>query len=197
MTRPSLLSRLRRDERGTYTVEFAMITPTLLLLIMGASDLAYRGYATSVLEGEIQKAARDASMEGGAGNLSVIEQKVKDRVGVVVKNATFSPIRRSYTSYLNDKPERYTDSNNNGQRDAGECYDDINANNQWDSDPGNVGQGGANDVAAYSMTMTYRRLFPMYGLLGWSPDEVITVRTFLRNQPYATQNVPQVRTLCT
>ena len=188
MTRPSFLRRLRRDEKGS---------PIMFLLIMASMDLAYRSYTTSLLEGEIQKAARDSGMENQQDNLAVIENKVKKQVQLVVKNATFTPLRRSYTSYLTSKPERFTDTNNNSIRDTGECYDDVNGNGQWDSDPGNSGQGGANDVAAYSMKMDFPRLFPLYGMLGWSKNESITVRTYLRNQPYGAQNVPAVKQLCT
>lgn len=198
MTALSFLRRLRDDDRGTYIVEFAVLAPALLVMLMGSMDLAYRAYVISVLEGELQKAGRDSGMEGqDQAKLNAIENKVKDRVRLVVKYATFSQIRKSYTSYLTDKPERFTDTNANGQRDAGECFDDVNANGQWDSDPGNDGQGGANDVAVYSMAVSFPRLFPMYGLLGWSQTETVTVRTYFRNQPYATQNVPVVKTLCT
>lgn len=196
MTGSRLSAALRRDQRGSTIVEFALVVPTILVLLMGAMDLAYRGYATSVLEGELQKAARDAGMEGGNQRLGQIETKVKDQVKVIVKNATFSPVRASYTSYLTAKPERFTDSNNNNLRDSNECFDDVNGNASWDADPGNAGQGGANDVTAYSMTMTFPRIFPMYGLLGWPKNEVITVKTFLRNQPYGAQNVPVVKTVC-
>lgn len=194
---PAFLERLRRDERGSPIAEFAVVAPTMFLLLMASMDLSYRSYTTSLLEGELQKAARDSGMENQQANIDVIEAKVKKQVQLVVKNATFSPLRRSYTSYLNNKPERFTDTNGNGIRDTGECYDDVNANGQWDTDPGNNGQGGANDVAAYSMTLTYPRLFPMYGLLGWPSTETITVRTFLRNQPYAAQNIPVVKQICT
>ena len=196
MIRGCSFPRFCRDERGSSIVEFAVVAPTMLVLIMGAMDLSYRAYATSILEGEIQKAARDSGMEGGTAKIATIEQKVKDRVGVIVKNATFAPLRASYTSYLTVKPERFTDTNGNNQRDAGECFDDVNANQSWDSDPGNAGQGGANDVTAFSMAMTYRRLFPMFGLLGWSPNETVTVKTYLRNQPYGAQNIPTVKTIC-
>lgn len=197
MMRLSFLQRLRRDERGSPIAEFAVVAPTMFLLLMASMDLAYRSYTTSLLEGELQKAARDSGMENQQDNLDAIEAKVKKQVQLVVKNATFTPLRKSYTSYLNNKPERFTDTNGNGIRDTGECYDDVNANGQWDSDPGNAGQGGANDIAAYTMTLTYPRLFPMYGLLGWPSTETITVKTFLRNQPYAAQNVPVVKQRCT
>lgn len=197
MMRRFLRARLARDDRGSTIVEFAVLAPTMFVLIMASMDLAHRAYATSILEGEMQKAARDSGMEGSADKLSAIEAKVTSQVKIIVKNATFSPLRRNYTSYLVDKPERFTDTNNNGQRDAGECFDDVNANSQWDADPGNDGQGGANDVSAYSMTMTFPRLFPMAGMLGWPATQTIVARTYLKNQPYNTQTVPTVKSICT
>ena len=197
MMRPSFLARLRDDARGSPIAEFAVVAPTMLLLIMASMDLAYSSYATSVLEGEIQKASRDSGMEGSGDKLTAIQDKAENQVRLIVKNATFTPLRKSYTSYLTAKPERFTDSNGNGQRDPGECFDDVNANGQWDSDPGNDGQGGANDVAAYTMKMTFPRLFPLAGMIGLPSTETITVKTYLRNQPYNAQNVPTVKTLCT
>ncbi|MBS0503769.1 MAG: pilus assembly protein [Proteobacteria bacterium] len=197
MSRMPFLKRLARDEKGSPIAEFAVVAPTMFLLIMASMDLAYRSYTTSLLEGEIQKAARDSGMEGSQDRLDAIEAKAKKQVQLIVKNATFTPLRRSYTTYLNAKPERFTDTNGNGVRDGGECFDDVNANGQWDSDPGNVGQGGANDIAAYTMTMSFPRLFPLYGMLGWPKDETITVKTYLRNQPYGAQNLPVVKQVCT
>lgn len=197
MTGPSLLARLGDDTRGSPIAEFAVVAPTMLLLIMASMDLAYSSYVTSVLEGEVQKASRDSGMEGSSGKLAAIQTKAENQVRLIVKNATFSPLRKSYTSYLTAKPERFTDTNGNGQRDAGECFDDVNANGQWDSDPGNEGQGGANDVTAYTMQISFPRLFPLAGMIGLSPTETITVKTYLRNQPYNAQNIPTVKTICT
>jgi hypothetical protein len=197
MTGAGFLARLREDIRGSPIAEFAVVAPTMMLLIMASMDLAYSSYVTSVLEGEIQKASRDSGMEGSGDKLAAIQTKAENQVRIIVKNATFTPLRKSYTSYLTDKPERFTDTNSNGQRDAGECFDDVNANGQWDSDPGNDGQGGPNDVAAYTMKMTFPRLFPLAGMIGLSSTETITVKTYLRNQPYNAQNIPTVKTLCT
>jgi Flp pilus assembly protein TadG len=197
MMRSAFLARLRDDVRGSPIAEFAVVAPTMMLLIMASMDLAYSSYVTSVLEGEIQKASRDSGMEGSTDRLDAIEAKAENQVRIIVKNATFSPLRKSYTSYLTAKPERFTDTNGNGQRDAGECFDDVNANDQWDSDPGNTGQGGANDVAAYTMKMSFPRLFPLAGMIGLPSTETITVKTYLRNQPYNAQNIPTVKNICT
>ena len=59
------------------------------------------------------------------------------------------------------------------------------------------GQGGANDVTYYKMTVTYPRLFPFAWLIGWSATQTISAATILKNQPYATQTVTTVQTICT
>ena len=54
----------------------------------------------------------------------------------------------------------------------------------------NASQGGADDAVLYTMTVTYKQMFPMSTMLGWSPNKSITASTVLRNQPYGSQNVP-------
>lgn len=191
------LSSLRRDARGTTIVEFAVLAPTLLLLLLAGMELAYQSYLTSILEGEVQKAARDSAIQGGAEATATIDAAVQRQVEAVVRNATFSSQRLNYSSFLNAKPERFNDLNNNSLRDAGECFDDVNGNRIWDSDPGRSGQGGANDVTLYRMTMTYPRIFPLAGMLGLANVNSITVQTALKNQPYASQNVTPTQPVCT
>ena len=81
----------------------------------------------------------------------------------IAKNATIVFTRKNYDSFSVIKPEPFTDTNGNGIRNTGECYTDINGNSQWDADPGVSGQGGANDVTLYTVTVTYPRLFPLFG----------------------------------
>ena len=49
----------------------------------------------------------------------------------------------------------------------------------------------------YTASVTYPRLFPMYGLLGWTQNETISASTTLRNQPYGTQTTHTVTARCT
>ena len=196
MIRRIPLARLGADERGVTIVEFGIVAPVLLLMLMGLSDLAYQSYAQSMLEGAVQKAARDATIEGGGAKANDLDAAVKTAVKKVAPSATFVSLRKSYTTFSNIKPEKFTDSNGNGVREAGECYDDVNGNSQWDTDPGNAGQGGADDIVVYEMTATYPRLFPMAGMLGWSSTQALKVKAILKNQPYASQYTPTVVTRC-
>ncbi|WP_137864777.1 MULTISPECIES: TadE/TadG family type IV pilus assembly protein [unclassified Sphingomonas] len=190
----AMLRRLCRDDRGIAAVEFAILAPVLLVLIMGLMDIAYNAYAQAALEGAMQKAGRDSGIE--AANTSTIDENLKAKVRVVIPNATFLITRKSYSSFGTAAPERFDDANNNGQYDSGECFYDVNGNRVWDRDPGITGQGGASDVTLYTVTVSYNRLFPLAKLLGWPQTQTTTATTLLKNQPYQTQAVPTVTKIC-
>jgi len=196
--RTPLLHRLAADTRGMTIIEFAFIAPTLLVLMMGTFDLGFRAYATSVLQGEVQKAARDATLETGSTAGTALNTRVQTQVSRVVPNGTWTFARRSYSSFTRaGAAENFTDSNGNGTREAGECFQDENGNGNWDSDVGLNGQGTSDDIVTYTASVSFPRLFPMYGLLGWSPNQTISATTTLRNQPYGTQTTYPVTAICT
>jgi Flp pilus assembly protein TadG len=199
MTTAAVLRRVRGDRRGVTVIEFAMVLPVMLAMIMGLGELMYRAYAQAILEGAMQKAGRDSAIQGGADNATAIDQAVLNMVKTIAPTASFAsaPTRLSYTSFATAKPEPFTDTNGNGVRDAKECFDDVNGNTVYDIDPGISGQGGANDVTLYTITIVYPRLFPVATFLGVSPTQTLTAKTFLKNQPYASQSVTAVKNLCT
>jgi len=192
------LKRLAADTRGLTVIEFALISPTLLVLMMGTFDMGFRTYATSVLQGEVQKAARDATLETGSAAGTALNARVQDQVSRIISNGTWTFTRKSYASFTRaGQAENFTDGNGNGSRDAGECYQDENGNSNWDADVGLTGQGTSDDIVMYTASVTYPRLFPMYGLLGWTQNETISASTTLRNQPFGTQSTYTVTARCT
>src|SRR5687768_12624087 len=56
-------ARLARSTRGATLPEFAIILPTFLVLLFGIYDVGQTMYAQSVLQGALQDAGRDASLE--------------------------------------------------------------------------------------------------------------------------------------
>lgn len=204
----TLSLRLRRDRRGATLVEFALVAPVMLLLMMGLGDLLYQEYAQSILTGAVQKAARDSGIEGGAANTATIDGTVIGLIGAVIKNpanncaanptsAAWCSVRKSYDSFSAVAPEPFVDTNGNGVRDAGECFTDENGNGAWDQDPGLNGQGGASAVTLYKMTITYPRIFPVAKMFGWPSTNTISATSLLKNQPYATQTTYTNVTICT
>jgi Flp pilus assembly pilin Flp len=189
---------LQSDRRGVALVEFALVAPVLILAIIGGLDLGYQAYARSVLQGALNDIARTGSLEGPALNCSgdTTEQKiacaVKNRSNMVARNATYDFKIHSYYEFsgVGRAEKIVTDYNNNGQYDPGDCFQDMNGNQIFDSVAGREGIGGADDVVFYDVTLTMPRLFPMAPLLGWSPQYEIHATTAVRNQPYARQRVP-------
>lgn len=199
---------LRRDRRGATIIEFAIVSPVMLLLMMALGDLLYQFYAQSVLNGAVQKAARDSGIEGNAANTATIDGKVITIITPIIKNlvlnctatataSTWCSTRESYDTFSEVAPEPFTDTNGNGKRDAGECFTDVNGNGTWDADPGVAGQGGAGAVTLYKMSITYPRIFPVAKMIGWPATQTITAMTLLKNQPYATQSIVANTTVCT
>lgn len=195
-----LLKAIRRDRKGVTATEFAIVCPVMLLLIMGMGELAFQGYVQSVLTGEVQKAARDSTIDGNGSPAAaaVIDGKVKAAIGNILSKVTWdTPVRRSYAHFADISPEYFFDSNNNGKYDSGECYIDSNANGDWDADPSADGQGGANAVVVYQMGFTYSRLFPLASLAGWPSTVHIEAETILKNQPYKYANTADNLKVCT
>jgi hypothetical protein len=194
----ALRKRLGGDSRGTAMLEFALVAPALLVFMIASFDLAWRAYATATLQGAMQKAARDSGLETGRATTTQIDNKVKAIVYPVLNNATFVFDRKNHATFERaGQPEKFTDTNANGTRDDGECFEDGNANTQWDRVGGQSGQGGARDITVYKVTMTYPRIMPMYGLLGWGANQEVSATTVLRNQPYAAQATRPVTVICT
>ncbi|WP_254049786.1 TadE/TadG family type IV pilus assembly protein [Novosphingobium sp. TH158] len=191
------LRELRGDSTGVTVVEFALIAPVLIVMLMATYDLGYQLYASSVLQGAIQKVGRDSTIEGAANSTTALDQKVTDQVKMVVPNATMSFSRKAYASFSAvGRPEDFNDVNNNGKCDNGETYEDINGNNKWDTDRGKIGQGGAKDAVLYTVTVTYPRPLAVAKLLGFSNDITLKTETVLRNQPYTTQDMTKVNRKC-
>lgn len=182
------LVRLRDDRKGATLVEFALIAPTFLLLLLGTFEFGHGVYLQAILQGAVQQAGRDSGLESGQENLGRIEASVLDQVRAIAPRGAIQSTRRNYRTFTEvSKPEDFTDANGNGVRDADECFIDANGNGGWDADRSQTGQGGADDVVVYTATLTYDRIAPLWKIIGWSERNRISASTTLRNQPFADQ----------
>ena len=188
------VSRLRADRRGISTVEFALLFPVLALMLMGFFDVAHQAYVRAVLQGAIQQAGRNSTLETGSASSTAIDDYVKTQVKKVVASANFdpAPTRASYTDFRDvGNPEKFVDkSPYNNRYDNGECFEDVNGNSKWDADRGKSGQGGSDDAVLYTVSVKYKRLFPMAKMFGWPTEQTVKASTVLRNQPYGDQATP-------
>ncbi|MCL6251970.1 pilus assembly protein [Altererythrobacter sp. KTW20L] len=187
--RSIFLRKVMRDRRGAALVEFALVAPVFILALIGLFDLSYNIYTASLLEGAIQKAARDSTIEGADLSEAQIDARVTEVVHNIVPSGTVEFERKAYTNFADvARPEDFTDSNGDGVCNDGEPFEDVNGNGMWDEDRGKDGMGGARDAVLYVVTVTYDRQFPLHKFIG-VPSEVSSVaRTVLRNQPFRMQN---------
>ncbi|MCB2051980.1 MAG: pilus assembly protein [Novosphingobium sp.] len=201
MVRRNLSIRLRRhnlarDTKGAALVEFALILPVLMILLLGTFDAGYNIYTNALLEGAIQKAARDSTIQGASSGQTTIDTNVSRAVRNIVPSAQIDFDRKAYATFSNvAQPEDFTDSNGDGLCNNNEAYEDANNNNQWDADRGRAGFGGARDTVLYTVTVSYDRAFPIYNMINLSPQITTQASTVLRNQPWNIQDTspPPVR----
>ncbi|MEP9401563.1 TadE/TadG family type IV pilus assembly protein [Sphingomonas sp. VNH70] len=183
------MRRLVRDRRGATLVEFALVSPVLFLLLIGLFDLGFQAYARNLLSGAVQAAARKATLEGNSSETTTaaLDAAIVEQMRLLGHDLRWNSTRKSYRKFGDIRAEPFDDANRNGVRDNGECYSDVNDNRRWDGDPGATGQGGANDITVYTITITYPRPFPLAGMIGIPADQSVTASTMLKNQPYGAQ----------
>lgn len=184
--RPRALRRLAGRQDGVAATEFAMIAPVFLMLIVGVLDLGQMAYGVAVLNGAVQRAARDSSLE--TATTLAADNLVKAQVQGIFPGATFSSTRTRYNDFVDvARPEKMTDVNGNGFCDPGEPYVDENNNLGWDADIGVSGNGGANDVIVYRFTVVYQPLFKVPFMPDKWNDRELTATAIRKNQPYGVQ----------
>lgn len=180
------LARLARAREGAAAVEFALVAPVFLLLIMGIYDLGQMVYGRVQLQGMVQDAARSSSLE--TADTSEADAKVEREVVRVLPGATVQGKRVSYFDF-NDvgRPEKWNDANDDDTCNNGESYVDENRNGAWDADVGRDNNGGAGDVVLYTVTVTYKPLFPVPMTANSQGERTIVATTVKKNQPFALQ----------
>jgi len=183
------------NDRGIAATEFALIAPIFALLMMGSADIAHTLYMQTVLQGTIQKAARDSSLESGTATATqtIIDGRIRAEVkklNTALADSDIAITRRYYKTFSTAsaaQAETWTDTNSNSTCDNGEPYTDANNNNTWDRDGGNAGQGGARDITVYNVTVNYAHMFPLWKFIGASGTQTLKATTVLANQPYGAQ----------
>ena len=178
------------------------------MMLLGAFDVAHTMYMQSVLQGAVQKAARDSTLETSAGSTSTprdtIDARVKSQVARLNRNADVKITRRFYRTFTDAaaaKAEPFTDAESgpfkNNICDNGEPYEDKNNNGLYDPDGGNsVNTAGARDNIIYVVSISYPRMFPLDKLIGGNGTTRLSASTVLSNQPYGDQGkdgTPTVR----
>lgn len=189
-----LAHALRRDDRGATLVEFALIAPPFLLLMMGALDAGYGMYLRSVAAGTLENAARAASLEGATE--SQFDLEVRRAIRKIMPNyaqddENIEIVKKNYTDYSRiDAAEKLTvDVDDDGILDSGDCFLDEDGNGEFGVNEGASGMGGPDDSVFYTVNLSLPRLFPLYSMIGLPANQTVSVKTLVINQPFGAQAV--------
>jgi Flp pilus assembly pilin Flp len=186
----SLMRRLRDDRSGATLIEFAFVGPILILLVMGIFDMAHTQYTSALLNGAIQKAGRDMTLESAGSRIAAVDARVRAQVQTVVPNtATIEFERLSHFDFSDiGEPEEFDDFDGNGTCNGGEPYIESNGTAGWQDDRGEAGIGGARDAVLYTAIVSYPRLFPVHAFTDMPSTVTLRASTVLRNQPFDEQD---------
>ena len=178
--------RLTRDTRGVAAIEFAIVLPIFMTLMVGLLDVGQNIYAKAILNGAVEQAARDSALE--TGDTTLADKFVEDTVGPILPGMTITSTRKSYFDFADmGRPERWNDSNGNGTCDNNEAYTDENQSGSWNDEIGSDGNGGASDVVIYTVTVRYRTAFPVPLMPDIWNERKLESTAVRKNQPFANQ----------
>jgi TadE-like protein len=193
------------NEQGASIMEFGIIAPVLMVMLMGTYDVGHEMYVKSVLNGALQEVGRDSALEGAsnADQRGEIDDRLTEAVEKIVPNAEVKITRRYYKTFSKaasaQAEQIIDDANSDGLCDEGEeSFMDANHNGVWDKDGGTDGQGGAKDVVIIKVELRYNRLFPSASFIGYGDDVILVSDSVIANQPYGqqTQFAPPVPAEC-
>lgn len=182
----SRLPLLRDDQRGVTIIEFAIVAPAFLMMLIGMLDIGQVIYGKSLLNGAVQAAARSSSLE--TGNTAAADAMVAERVARILPGVEIESTRTSYYDFADiGRAEQWNDADGSGDCNDGEAYTDENSNGAWDEDIGVSGNGGANDVVLYKVVATYTPLFKVPFMPQAWDKRSIEASAIRKNQPFANQ----------
>lgn len=193
---PLINRKLGRDTSGATIVEFAVVAPIFMGVIMFIFDMGFMAYARSILSGEVNAVGRASALETATDETRAdMDARVAEQVRLIVPDGAVTFERESFNTYglAQTRVEPFVDVNDNDRCDTGESYLDLNGNSRFDLDGARAGAGGARDVVIYTATLRYTRFFPVAEFFGMNRDVELQARTILKNQPFDQQSQPNSR----
>lgn len=183
------LRQFARAHQGVTAVEFALLAPVLLLLMMGIVEFSLIMLAYNVIESATTVSARLGATgftTSGISREQTILNSITARAGTFITPSKLVITSKFYSQFSNiSDPEPYTDTNHNGMYNAGEPYTDVNGNGKWDDDMGKAGYGQAGDIVVYTVSYPWKILTPMVGsFIGHNGVFTITTHAVTKNEPF-------------
>lgn len=186
---PIKIWRMRRNDDGSMTMEFALVAPVLFLAVVGLIEISLVLFANTLIEGGVREASRfgitGATPATGTREDRIVEIINDNGMGLVTVT-TADVTTLVYPNFDSvDQAEPFTDQNGNSDYDAGEPFTDINCNGQWDQDQGRSGAGVGGEVVQYTVSYDWSLLTGMLSdALAGALSLPLTVSVAVRNEPF-------------
>ncbi|WP_162917158.1 TadE/TadG family type IV pilus assembly protein [Dongia deserti] len=192
--RGTIVRRLLGDERGTTAIEFAVVGPVVVYLMIGIIEFAVAMAAANSLEA----ATNLSSRLGKTGyvdeeNLLTQEQtilaEVERRVGPLINMDKLEISHEVYNDFQSlTIPDLFEDANGDGDTDDPGEWTDVDGDGFRD---GSNGIGGAGHIVVYRVTYPWKVMTPMIGqIIGarsiGGDDGIINLSAYsvVKNEPY-------------
>lgn len=186
----SIWRRLSACRRGVTGIEFAVVAPAVFLTVAGIIEFALIMFVSTLSEGGLREASR-FSITGFIPPGMTREEQILEILGEhtigLVDMAEATVAFKVYPSFDDiGKPEPFTDTAPaNGSYDAGEAFQDINGNGQWDSDMGVAGLGGPGDIVLYTVEFDWELMTPLVSpLVGTGGKLNMKSSVAVKNEPF-------------
>ncbi len=195
----AIIHHVENDRSGLAAIEFAMIFPVFLIMILAAFQLSYIGWAQNRLESAMRQGARvgiTGRTTGSRTRQETIENAVEFLMQSVSKvvDAPIVYTSKSYPTFstLNQPGEPFDDVNNNNICDNGETYYSYDGiPGRATTDIGTSGTGSAGDVVRYEITYPLNLFVPLANrFFGTNNRLDLTARTVVRNEIFGPSAVP-------
>ena len=186
----SIWRRLKACRRGVTGIEFAVVAPAVFLTVAGIIELAMIMFVSTLSEGGLREASR-FSITGFTPPGMTREERILQILGehtIGLVDMTQATVTYKVYPSFDDigKPEPFTDdAPANGTYDAGEAFQDINGNGQWDSDMGAAGLGGPGDIVLYTIEFEWALMTPLVApLMGNDGKITMNSSVAVKNEPF-------------
>jgi Flp pilus assembly protein TadG len=177
-----------RCQNGVTAIEFALIAPVLIMIMMGIIEFSLIMFTSSVMEGATNETAR----LGKTGYVATGLTRQQEITNTITSKTSglLNPTRITITTTV------YSNFNNIGKPEPclspttppcpgtpGINFVDVNGNGVWDTDMGQAGLGNAGDIVVYSVSYPWPIFTPVIQAI-FGTTYTITARSVVRNEPY-------------
>lgn len=182
--------------KATTALEFAFAAPVVFLGAAALVEVSSMMFVSTLVEGGLREAARfgiTGFTPAGISREDRIRQIIQENTIGLIDMSTAQITQLVYPSFgqVGD-PEPFQDvAPFNGSYDAGEPYQDINGNGQWDPDMGAAGVGGPGDVVLYTAEVDWNALTPLIApIMGTNGTIRMRASVAVRNEPFTNPPPP-------